>query len=241
MIKNLLFVLLFIPFLSLGQSQAIKIMLVTGGHAFDTLQFFQLFDSFEEIEYDHFEQPQANNELAKGIGNDYDVLVFYDMWKNISPEEKAAYISLTKKGQSFLFLHHSLVSYQNWSAFEKIVGGKYVQENKRVPEEDWSDYEHDVWIYAEVERITPVTSGLKQLRFFDEAYDNVRISEEVKPLLSTKHPKSMEYIAWENRFNQSTIIYLQSGHDRRTYEDSGFRKLLKQSIYYLANSNKSKL
>lgn len=226
---------------SLTQAQNIKIMLVTGGHKFDTLQFFQLFDSFEEIEYDHFQQPLANKKLAQGKGTEYDVLVFYDMWKKISPEEKAAYVELTKQGQSFLFLHHSIVSYQNWPAFEKIVGGRYVSENDRIPKEEWSDYEHDVWVYSKVENYTPVTKGFRDLRFFDEVYENVRISEDVTPLLYTRHPKSMEYIAWENRFNASAIVYIQPGHDRRTYEDPSYRKLLEQTIKYLANTSKSKL
>jgi len=74
------------------------------------------------------------------------------------------------------------------------------------------------------------------LRFFDEVYGNVWVSEDVLPLLRTRHPKSMEFIAWENRCSASKIVYIQPGHDRRTFVEEDYRKLLQQAIHYLANS-----
>lgn len=217
-------------------SQPIKIMLVTGGHSYDTIQFFEMFDALKGIEYEHFGQPKANRELAGNQAEDFDVLVFYDMWKTISDNEKNAYLQLTKQGKPFLFLHHSIASYQNWPEFEKILGGKYFEKGNGVPEELVSNYDHDVWVYCSVFDFHPVTKGFRELRFFDEIYGNVRISDDVIPLLKTRHPKSMEVIAWENRYNNSKIIYLQSGHDYRTYESEDYRKLLLQAIQYLAGS-----
>lgn len=236
--RKLLLFLFFASLFLVCKSQPVKVMVVTGGHAFDTVLFFQMFDAFENIEYEHFAQPKANSELTKGIADNFEVLVFYDMWKTISNEEKAAYLKLTKQGKPFLFLHHSIASYQNWNEFENILGGKYFEKGKRVPEELLSTYDHDVWVYSTIENYTPVTSGFKDLRFFDEVYGNVRISENVKPLLKTRHPKSMEYVAWQHVYNQSNIVYIQSGHDRRTYESEDYRKLLKQAIKFLANTNK---
>lgn len=231
--KLLVAVLFMIMLGSQSIAEPIKVMLVTGGHAFDTLQFFQMFDELEGIEYEHFEQPEANRQIQREKTDDFDVIVFYDMWQNISLEERMAYINLTQKGKPMLFLHHSLVSYQNWSEFEKIIGGKYIEAGKNLDEESVSNYEHDVWVYCKVENYTPVTNGFRELRFFDEVYGNVRISDGVKPLLSTKHPKSMDYVAWENKYKNSTILYIQPGHDRRTYVEEDYRRLLLQAIHYL--------
>ncbi len=235
--KQIWILFLFLFSFNIGHSQPIKIMLVTGGHSFDTIQFFQMFDKMEGVEYIHFAQPEANKKLAQGVGQDFDVLVFYDMWNTISEIEKTAYSRLTKQGKPFLFLHHSIASYQNWPEFEKIVGGKYIEKSKRIPEELYSTYDHDVWVYCNVENYTPVTSGFRELRFFDEVYGNLQISENIKPLLRTRHPKSSEYVAWENDYNSSKIVYLQPGHDKRTYESEDYQKLLKQSISYLATFN----
>mgnify|MGYP000271253102 CR=1 FL=1 len=228
-----LFVLLFLNLL-FAKAEPIKIMLVTGGHSYDTIEFFQMFDELEDVEYEHFQQPEANRKILQGAAGDFDVLVFYDMWQNISLDERMAYLQLTQEGKPFLFLHHSLVSYQNWPEFEKIIGGKYVQEAKGVDEELLSTYEHDVWVYCSVENYTPVTNGFRELRFFDEVYGNVQMLETVKPLLRTRHPQSMEFVAWENRYRNSQIVYIQPGHDKRTYNEKDYRKLILQALHFLA-------
>jgi uncharacterized protein len=230
------FFLLFILLISVIvlYAQPIKVMVVTGGHSYDTLQFFEMFDALSGIEYEHFQQPKANQKLVKDLAEDFDVIVFYDMWKSISEAEKSAYLKLANQGKPLLFLHHSIASYQDWPEFEKILGGKYVEKGRGVPVEEQSNYEHDVWVYTKVENFTPVTAGLSEPRFFDEVYGNVRISEDVFPLLKTRHPKSMEIVAWENRYLNSKILYLQPGHDYRTYQNEEYRKLLLQSIKYLA-------
>jgi type 1 glutamine amidotransferase len=231
--RLLLTIILALPILHVS-SQPVKIMLVTGGHAFDTIQFFDMFDALKDIEYEQINQPKANQRIASGKTDNFDVLVFYDMWTSIGEIEKQAYLKLTQQGKPMLFLHHSIASYQDWPEFEKIIGGKYVQAERGVPVEDQSNYEHDVWVYSKVENITPVTHGFGELRFFDEIYGNVRVSDNVFPLLKTRHPKSMEIIAWENRYNKSKIVYIQPGHDYRTYAEESYRKLLSQAIHYLA-------
>lgn len=217
-------------------AKPINIMLVTGGHAFDTLQFFQMFDSLEGITYTHYAQPKANQTIAAGKAENFDVLVFYDMWQNISDAEKNAYLKLTREGKPFLFLHHALVSYQKWPAFEKILGGKYVEKSPDVPVNEQSTYEHDVWVYIRTAQNHPVTKGFSHLRFFDEVYGNFRVSEDVTPLLKTTHPKSTPLIGWENTFNSSKIMYIQPGHDYRTFATEDYRKLLTRAIYYLAQT-----
>lgn len=217
-------------------AQPVRIMLITGGHAFDTLQFFQLFDKMDGVEYEHFNQPEANREIAKGTAKNYDVLVFYDMWNTISQSEKTAYINLTNEGKPFLFLHHSLASYQNWDLFESLIGGKYVEKKVGVPEDKLSNYEHDVWVYMIPVRNHPVTKGFGTIKLFDEIYGNIRVSDDVLPLFKSNHPKSSRIIGWENSFNSSKIVYLQPGHDYRSYESEDYKKLLEQTILYLAGT-----
>ncbi len=232
--KQHFLLLLFIGFLASGRAQDIRVMLVTGGHSYDTLHFFQMFDAMEGIEYEHFPQPKANQKLARDRAEDFDVVVFYDMWENIGLDEREAYRRMGEEGKPLLFLHHSLASYQSWPEFEKIVGGRFVTERKGVEIQDISTYEHDVWVYSIVEKYTPVTAGFRELRFFDEVYGNVKVSENIVPLLRTRHPQSMDFIAWENRYLNSRVIYIQPGHDKRTYSESDYRKLLFQAIHYLA-------
>ncbi len=220
------------------KAQPVKVMLVTGGHSYDTLQFFQMFDSFSQIQYVHFNQPEANRVIENGAAEGFDVLVFYDMWRNISEQEKEAYLDLTRQGKPFLFLHHALVSYQDWPEFEKLLGGKYVQGNN-LPKEEQSTYKHDVWVDVEVvDEGHPVTKGMDDFRLFDEVYGNYKVLPTAKPLLKTTHAESTPVIGWENRYNQSPVIYLQPGHDKNAYESQHYRTILSRAIIYLAGKKK---
>jgi len=216
-------------------AQPTNVMLVSGGHAYDTIQFFQLFDSLDEIEYVHFSQPEANKALADEKWKKFDAIVFYDMWQHISEKEKQAYIEMTRQGMPILFLHHSLVSYQDWPEFEKMLGGKYIETSPAIPKGERSTYKHDVWVDVEVVNPEhPAIKGFRYFRIFDEVYGNYRVSPDVQPLLKTSHPESTEIIGWENNYNASTIIYLQPGHDYHAFESSEYRKLISQAIHYLA-------
>ena len=109
---------------SLAQ-QKIKVLVITGGHGFQRQPFYNVFNAIPRITYDTLSQPQANALLATRAVNQYQVLVFYDLVDSLLPVQQQAYMNLLNKGKSMIFLHHSLVSYQNWPEFIKIVGGQY--------------------------------------------------------------------------------------------------------------------
>ena len=97
-----------------------------------------------------------------------------------------------------IFLHHSLVSYQNWGEFIKIVGGKYHTSSVVVRGDTLkANYEHDVKMSVKIEdKQHPITSGVNDFEILDEVYGGTEILPTVKPLLSTTLTKSMRYLAW---------------------------------------------
>src|SRR5210317_2080941 len=105
-----------------------KILVITGGHDFEQQEFFEMFDSFEGMNYDWLVQPEANKLLESGETGEYQAFVFYDMYQAITVAQQEAYLAALKKGTGMLFLHHSLVSYQDWPEFQQIIGGKYLLE-----------------------------------------------------------------------------------------------------------------
>lgn len=220
--------------------QKIKVLVVTGGHGFKHQPFYDIFNSIPSITYDSLVQPQANALIASPEINKYDVLVFYDMVDSISPVQQDAYSSLLKKGASMIFLHHALVSYQNWPEFIKIVGGQYhtrpVVVNGNTLK---ANYEHDVSIPVKVEdQKHPVTKGISNFEIVDEVYGDVEILKQVKPLLSTTHPKSMRYVAWVNHYGNSDVICIQLGHGPSAFADPNYRKLVQQAIEWSAKQSK---
>jgi len=225
---------------SFAQQQKIKVLIVSGGHGFKHEPFYNVFDSIPFITYDTLVQPQANMLIASPEVKKYDVLVFYDMVDSITPAQQEAYISLLKKGTSMIFLHHSLVSYQNWPEFIKILGGQYHTHPVVVNGDTLNtSYEHDVNIPVKVEnRKHPVTHGISDFDIVDEVYGGVEILPQVKPLLSTSHPKSMHYLAWINHYGNSDVVYIQLGHGPSGYSNPNYRKLVQQAIEWSAKQSK---
>jgi type 1 glutamine amidotransferase len=222
-----------------AQPKKIKVLIVSGGHGFEHKPFYEVFNAVPSITYDTLSQPQANERIASSNMKEYDVLVFYDMVDRISPAQQEAYINLLKKGSSMIFLHHALVSYQDWPEFIKIVGGQYHTQPVLVNGDTLkANYEHDVKIAVKVEdKKHPVTQGIHDFEIVDEVYGGVEIMPQVKPLLSTTHPKSMRYLAWVNHYGNSDVIYIQLGHGPSGYANPNFRKLIRQAIEWSAKQS----
>ncbi len=231
---------------SLGFSaftQSVNILVITGGREIPRAEFLPMFDAMEGISWEEAVQPKANEMIEQGKGDQYDVLVFYDMYEEITPSQKKAYVDLFKKGKPALFLHHSLVSYQHWDEFEEIIGARYYDSTRLKglrPEGGFSTYRHDVEIPVEVIRTDhPVVRGVETtFTLFDEAYSNFYVYEElVIPILKTTHPDSDEIIAWENRYENSSIIYLQPGHGLSIFNDKNYQKLIHNALIYLKGTS----
>jgi hypothetical protein len=234
---SLAFLLLFILISSsFAQEKKISVLIVSGGHGFKKKPFYDVFNSIPSITYDTLVQPKANELIASPEVNRYDVLLFYDMFDVISPAQQEAYMNLLKKGASMIFLHHALVSYQNWPEFIRIVGGQYHTQPVVVNGDTLkANYEHDVDIPVKVEDTRhPITRGIRDFEIFDEVYGDVEILPGVKPLLSTTHPKSMRYLAWVNHYGKSDVVYIQLGHGPSGFSNPNFRKLIQQAIEWSA-------
>jgi uncharacterized protein len=185
----------------------------------------------KDFEIDTIRQPMANESLLSDTIELYDVIVFYDMWQEISYDEKEAFLELTKMGTGLVFLHHSLVSYQMWPEFTQIRGGKYYERGYNYPPGRFSGYKHDIVMEVKVlEPAHPVTKGLSDFKIHDEGYSNIGINEDVTPLLSTSHPDCSNIIGWAHEYNNSKIVYILLGHDNNAWSNDNFLILLKNAI-----------
>jgi len=80
----------------------------------------------------------------------------------------------------------------------------------------------------------PVTHGIKDFDLLDEVYGNLEVLPDVQPLLSTDHPKSNKLIGWTFTKESSKIVYIEPGHDKNTWTNPSYQKLIRQAIYYIA-------
>ncbi|NHE57755.1 ThuA domain-containing protein [Cyclobacterium plantarum] len=227
-----LLILLCMAKVTFAQDEKTSLLVITGGHGFDRLAFFEMMDALGNIEYKELAQPDANAYFLNPEG--FDVILFYDMVQEISEAEKAGFEQMVKEGVGLVFLHHAIVSYQDWDFYRDVLGGRYIENGDDTQTQ--STYQHDVHFDVKIaDKDHPIVWGMEDFEIFDEIYGQVFISPQVNVLISSSHSESMEHLMWTREINSKTrSVYLQPGHGPGIFADPRYRKLLKNSIEWAA-------
>jgi len=225
---------------ALTAAEPLRVLLVTGGHDFQTNQFLELFRSEPGVRLTHVAHPEAQDWFKRERAREYDVLVSYDMWQDISDEAKADLLALVRSGKGFLAMHHCLASYQAWDDYARLIGGKYhLREWTRDGQpQRGSTYRHDVQFQVRVVAPDhPVTRGVSDFTIHDETYGGFEVKPDVTPLLRTDEASSGPVIAWARKEEAGRVVYLQLGHDRLAYENPAFRQIVHQAMRWAAQQD----
>lgn len=225
-----------------------RVLLVTGGHAFERPQFYKMFEDNTAIAFQAVEHPDPKKApgapdpvlplLKPDAAKNYDVLVLYDMWQVIPDESKADFVRLLKEdGKGLVILHHAIANYQEWPEYTNILGARYYLKPTQVNgvEKPRSQWKHGVTFTVHIaEAAHPVAAGLKDFEILDETYNGFDVRPEMKPLLTTAEPTSGPVIGWTNSYGKSRVVFIQLGHDHLAYENPSYRQLIAQAIQWTA-------
>ncbi|MHC4395049.1 MAG: ThuA domain-containing protein [Planctomycetota bacterium] len=219
------------------KDRAIKVVVVTGGHDFNKEKFFPLFAEHKNIEYVH--APQVDHsEIFEDISRwPYDVIVLYNMTQQISPERRANFVRLLENRVGLLVLHHSVLAFQNWPEYKKIVGGRLYLED--TVEDDIKgkklEFKHGVNFTIHIEDENhPITRGLSDFEVNDETYKHGVIEPSSRVLLTTDEVTSDRVIGWVSGYDEAKICFIESGHGDTIYADANFRRLVGRAIRWCA-------
>ena len=215
----------------------IRILVVTGGHAYKVEQFNDMLASLgDNFSYQVVEFPAAYDMFLPENRSKYDVLVFYHMWQKITKEQSEVFSDCIKQGKPVVALHHSICAFDDWPEYFNIIGGKYFHKPTTIYGKAYpvSSYIHDIHFNVKISNPKhPVTKGLKDFEIFDETYKDYYVETGVTPLLTTLESTSAPIIGWTKKYGNARVVTLQSGHDVPTFENPDFRKLLKQSVEWV--------
>ena len=211
----------------------IRMLLVTGGHGFETNRFLNFFTSNPVLTVQAVAHPNAHSWFKADKAGQYDVIVLYDMWQDISEEAKKDFLDRLKEGKGLVALHHSLASYQKWDEYAKVIGGKFRLEKQTQDgvERPASTFKHDVKIPVKVIRPPhPATAGLKDFEIQDETYGRFEVAPSSIPLLATDEPTSGRTICWATSYGMAKVAYIQLGHDHVAWDNPNYRRLVMHAI-----------
>jgi type 1 glutamine amidotransferase len=218
--------------------EKLKVLVVTGGHAFERKPFFTLFNGYDDIEYVEA-QLKDHSEIFEDIsGWDYDVIVFFNMTQKISPKRQENFTKLVKNGTGVVALHHCMGSYQQWPEYIKIIGGVY---NLKASEQGGvkrqaSTYKHGVDFTVHIEDTKhPITRGLSDFQVHDETYKKCDFEKDNHLLLTTNHPDSDRELAWVRKYGKGKVCLIMVGHGPSVYANTTYRQLVARAIRWSAN------
>ncbi len=206
-----------------------KVLVVTGGHEYDT-GFYTLFDG-KWLDWDH--ATSNTDAFAADIREKYDVLVLYDLSRELGPAGRSNLRAFVESGKGLVVLHHALADYNSWPWWwREVVGGRYILEQEG--EQPASTYKHDVELFIRPVQRHPVTAGIGPMHFRDETYKGMWISPDVKVILETDEPTSDGPLAWISPYNKSRVAVIQLGHGRLAQLNPAYRELVSRAILWSA-------
>ncbi len=216
----------------------IRVLLITGGHGFETNEFFQVFKENPEITFQAAEHPKAYVMFKDSAASQYDVIVTYDFNQKIPDEAKTDLMDRLKEGKGLVVLHHAIATYPDWPEYWKIIGAHYYLEPTVVDgvQKKRSAYEHGRHFRIHVaDPQHPVTRGVKDYDIVDETYKWFDVAKDCHPLLTTEDPESNPVIGWAKTYEKARVVYMESGHDHLAYENPSFQQVLQQAIEWTAH------
>ena len=217
-----------------------RLLVISGGHDFQTNQFFAMLKGNPDVTFEPFTHPKAHAQLRPDAAKNYDVIVLYDLWQNITPEAKADFVNWLKAGKGLVVLHHAIANYQQWPEYWKIAGGRYYLNKTMVEgvEKPRSIWKHDVEVAIHVaDTDHPVTRGLKDFTIHDETYGLFDMAPDSHALLTSDTPGSGKNLGWAKTYEAARVVYLQLGHDHLAWNNPNFQQLLSQSIRWVAKKD----
>jgi type 1 glutamine amidotransferase len=218
-------------------SEKLNVLVVTGGHKYDTTEFIEMFESFKDMDCDFVWTSEMQSISAATLNDKYDALVLMDMVKEKVPEEyKKQYRELARLGTGMVFMHFTLASRPFWDEYHEIIGGKFFLGGKFTEDVTRrSGYNPSVELEIKVlDRDHEVTAGVNDFKVTDAAYNNLYISENVHPLLGIDHPENDYYAGWTHKYGNSRVVYIMQGYSGTTLKNPSFRKLVNNAIRYVA-------
>jgi hypothetical protein len=219
-----------------GETGALRVALLTGGHAFDVPHFYQLFrqlpgmDAYPQHIYHFASSPEE-------IRDSYDALVFYGMDQGLPEEEgrraagnpRAAIERAVEQGQGIVILHHALLAWEKWDLWNQLIG--FDNRNFRYKE----GLELTVQVTDETH---PITGGMGDFKIIDEGYVlHGDYDGRGTVLLTVDHEDAMPHVAWAREHDTCRVFCLALGHDNQAWTNPAFRSVLQNGIEWSAGQD----
>lgn len=183
-----------------------------------------------------------------------------------SDELKRSWQRIVESGLPILGMHHAIASWPTWEFFAELLKGRFHYVPASLRGIDWTDsgWANPVsQTFRVVNPEHPVCAGLpEEFPLTDETYLCPIFDDEITTLIVTDaprdadhhrsayatirrvdqgdwtHPDTSKAVAWTHRFANSTVVYLQPGDGPEAFRHPVYRRLIANSLHWLASTRK---
>ncbi len=227
--------MLVLAFQPLSAQKETFVLVVRGGHPYDTPDFENMCENLDGVKVDLVLDAHFKSMKKEKIKEKYDAILFLNQNKYYeeSKRTKQLYVDLTNEGVGMVFLHFTLSSQPNWDEYHEIVGGKWFLGKFTPEKEKRSTYFIDRIVDVKVaDKKHPVTKGIKNFTLTDVFYGNIYLRDGVHVLLDSD-TDDLAPIAWTQEYNKSKVVYIIPGFSKKAFGDQNYKKLVSNALKYV--------
>ncbi len=220
----------------------IELLVVTGGHKFDTIEFFDMFARMKDVKVTHLGQPDVLRYFTHEKSAQWDAILFYDMMRIAPPaEERRAFEDMVRRGRSVFFFHHAMCAYDDWPEWLDLVGAKYVARAFTAPDGTTgyprSKNKQQCLTRLHVVPGNGVVKGVKDFEYKDEYYSELIRLPDMKPIIEGYSEGASYLSGWHHTYGEGEVVTFIQGHDKTVFAIPEFTEVMHQMIRYLAKKN----
>ncbi|MDX2154083.1 MAG: ThuA domain-containing protein [Bryobacteraceae bacterium] len=211
---------------------AVRVLAVTGGHGYPE-DFYHALSELPGVQWRH---AQSHAEMIRHRQDRYDVLLLHDMYDKIDPKTRDWLKQWVDSGKGVISLHHAIVDYTEWPWWwQEVTGGKFFVEAQG--EYKKSSYKEDIEFFVTPSRGKerhPVLEGVPPLLVEDEMYKDMWHAPGIEVLMETANSLNDRPVVYIGPSKTARVVYIQLGHSASTFHNPGFRRLLHNTVEWVA-------
>ncbi|MGA0877761.1 MAG: ThuA domain-containing protein [Ilumatobacteraceae bacterium] len=151
-----------------------------------------------------------------------------------SPALSRAIIDFVAGGGGLVGNHTAPICFDDWTEWGEVMGGAW----------DWERSSHPPLgpVSATIVADHPVTAGVNSpVELDDEVYGDLSLRPEITVLATARRngDDDEQPVVWTHGFGRGRVAYCCFGHDRRSLQHVGVRRILRQAMMWTTRSSTS--
>ena len=152
---------------------------------------------------------------------DYDALLIYGDFKEITPAQEQALVGFVESGKGVVALHSAGAMFPLSQKYISLIGGQWQKQGT-------GEFTAEI-----VQPSNPVMQGLRPFSTTDETIVHTSQSAAGRTVLMERaEGTAKEPVTWIRTQGKGRVFYTDYGHDQRTWGNPGFQQLMEHGVLY---------